>query len=326
MTKDTSPQPAVDAIRAQTAALYRHGPNGLREYLSLATRLETGIWAAVKDRGVFPGTVYGEFCGTEVVVDLFIHTLGALGDRVELPVKWATHTAMHPICLLGVPGDDGAGANIAPTAETTWPEYQRVHRPKLPTGERFGQWVKREDMVIEDEIHAEQGSIFGQPMVQTYRNGADDNYRQNAVCVIADMGYPADIHLGGPVVDDFGRLVGVIIGADLGSEYSHTGAFVPADHLTVAIAIAKAAIASKERFRSGIERVQHRSNQVDWPETEEDAPPARNTRHPDELVKALLPRRTWRNLLALADAGRAASDAEDGDGASVDTLRGMVGD
>lgn len=324
MKDKTTPPAALAALRSLTGALYRHGPNGSREYLSLATRLDTGIWAGVQDRGIFPGSVYGKFCGTEVVVDLFLHVIAEDGTVSELPVQWAMRTPFKPVALLGVPGDDGMAPQIASTAELSWPEYQHIHRPDLPGYRRFGDFRPRGETPYEQPIGGVQGSIYEMPMLQHYRNGADDAHDRRTICVSADFGYPSDVHIGCPVVDDFGRLAGVTVGVDPGPERSHVGMYVPADFLLPAVELARASLVALrrgDRHSTGIERVQFWNSEIDFPDEIERERPVRHYR--DMLVKAVLPRRTWDAIIAQAEAGYGTEGSQESF-AEVDALKALV--
>ena len=304
MKDKASPEAAVHALQSTTGALYRHGPNGSREFLSLATRLENGIWAGVQDRGIFPGKVYGKFCGTEVVVDLYLHIVTAEGGVEILPIYWAMRTPFAPIALLGIPGDTGQGLDVAPTGEMTWPQYQHIHRPAIAGTERFDGYKPRGEISFDVPVSAVPGSIYEQPMTQSYRKNGDDNSHLKAVCISADMDYPSDTILGGPVVDDFGRLVGIVIGADQGLERGHVGMYMPADFLPPVIALAKSNLeASRRRDRSwtGVEFVQFWNSEVEWAEDLDFS--QRPTHIGDQPIKVILPRATWGKIFNLAREG-----------------------
>ena len=326
MKDKTTPPTALAALRSLTGALYRHGPKNSREYLSLATRLETGIWAGVQDRGIFPGFVYGKHCGTEVVVDLFLHVIGEDGTVSELPVQWAMRTPFKPIALLGVPGDTGQAPDIAPTAELSWPQYQHIHRPDLPGYRRFGDFRPRAETTYDQPVNAAQGSIYEMPMLQHYRSGADDAHDRRTICVSADFDYPMDIHIGCPVVDDFGRLAGIAVGVDPGPERSHVGMYAPADYIMPAVALAHASIEALrrgDRYDTGIERVQFWNSEVDFPqEIERERQPQH---YRDQLVKVVLPRRTWDAIISQAEAGYGI-DASPDAFAEVEALSAIVGE
>lgn len=222
--------------------------------------------------------------------------------------------------LLGVPGDLADGPQHAPIGELAFPEYQGITRPVLHGHGRFDKWSDRKDIDISKEpFGAVRGSSYDTPMLQSYRNGADDDYRLNSICAHGDMGYPSDTQLGGPVFDDFGRLAGVIIGADLGPERGHTGAYVPADFILVAAALAKAAVAAaRERGHHsfGIDFVEHQSNDVYWDKEPEQR---KSARHGDQMVKMVMPRRAWQ---ALTDAaGPDAPGYDDARAAIAENLR-----
>jgi hypothetical protein len=326
MKEKTTPPAALAALRRITGALYRHGPEESREFLSLATRLETGIWAGVKDRGIFPGSVYGSFCGDSVVVDLYLHVVAEDGTVTELPVQWAMRTTFPPVVLLGVPGDVGETPHVAPTAEMSWPQYQSIHRPDIVGVSRFGTFVPRGETRFDQPVAGVVGSIYEDPLVQTYRCGSDDACDARAICVSASYDYPSDAIVGCPAVDDFGRLVGITIGTGPGPERGHVGMYVAADLVVTAIPMARAAIAALrrgDRHSTGIERVQFWNSDVMF--DEEFARERQPTHYRDQMVKVVLPRRTWDAVIAQAEAGY-GTDASQDSHAEVDALKTAVGE
>lgn len=82
------PQVASSALQTETGAVCRHNRNGGIEILCLASRIEGGIWATVRDRGVYAGIVHGTRRGTSEVVDLHLHTLeDDPAERRILPIR-----------------------------------------------------------------------------------------------------------------------------------------------------------------------------------------------------------------------------------------------
>lgn len=324
-TDDRSPEAARLALQANHAAVCRHGPKGEVEVLCLATRVENGIWATVKDRGVYQGRVRGQTRGTLEVVDLYLHTLSDEG-RVELPIRWATQTALKPIVLLGVPGDEGQTPEYVSSGELVEPEYQHIHvpaTPALPGEDGFFGPRRASKIDFSKRVEGVKGSIFGPPMLQTYRCGGDDVYvsgvdndddrdriharasRRRAVCVHGDMGRPHDSLLGAPVVDRAGRLAGVVIGAGQGFQYDHVGAYVPIDLLQPFVTLAKAEVEAayrKGRHALCIDIVSHESTDVEWSEREYQPEPRRWA---DRLVKVVMPRS---QLSRIADGALAEAD------------------
>ena len=323
MKNEETPEVALASLRSITGALYRHGPDNSQEYLSMATRLETGIWIGVKDRGIFPGRVYGNFCGTEVVVDLYLHQVAEDGEVIELPVQWAMRSLMSPLVVLGIPGDRGDAPEIASSAELAWPQYQVIYRPVIQGNERYDTYSKRADTPFLAQVSAKKGSIYDPPMLQHYRNGADSAANQRSICISADMNYPADIYVGGPVVDDFGRLAGVIIGTDPGPERGHVGMYVPADLIPSSVEHAYAALEALkrgDRYSTGIELVQFWNSEPELPELYSDR---RATHQRDKMLKAVLPRSAWETILRQLEAN--GSESED-DQAAVQTLKDILED
>lgn len=314
MTDRSSSTRAVAAIRSHTGAIVRHGMDGRREFVCLATRIGTGLWASVWDRGAYGGTVYGDRQGTRVLVDLHLHAFGSTDDG--MPVQWATQTAFRPIMIFAVPSDASPAPIVAPTAEMCFPEYQRIHRPHLEGAERFQRPSLRSETDTTASLGAVVGHIHGAPCIQRYRSGSDDAHRFETTCIEAAMDYPSDVHLGGPVVDDFGRLAGIIVGAGMGPQYDHVGAYVPVDMLAAHVDVARAAWAegSGSRHSLNVDRVEHRSSDVLFHEEDR---PRDSTRYPDQPVKIVLPLRDWSALVGiLLDDLHGETPTTDGDHAA----------
>lgn len=351
MKKNDTPENARIALQTGTAAVCRHGPKGEVEVLCLATRMENGIWASVRDRGIYASKVRGQSRGLLEVVDLHLHTLeDDLEARSVHPIRWATQTPIDPIVLLGVPGDTGDTPFIVPSGELVVPEYQHIHVP-VPyplEGDTFFGPRHAAQIDLKRPFGTAQGSIFGPPMLQSYRTGMEDAYRpgveenhrdsiiesvrrRSTMCVLGDMGRPHDSLLGAPVVESSGRLAGVVVGAGQGFQYDHVGSYVPADVLSTVVQLAKAQWAAawqKGRHAFGIDIVSHESTDVYW--KEEDRP--REPRHYlDMPVKVVMPRRRLRDIVAAADEGlgdgktplETASSPEQV-GAAIEELRGII--
>lgn len=323
MNEKHVPQAARIALQTDTGAVCRHGPDGHVEVVCLASRIESGIWATVDDRGIYGGVVHGERRGTCEVVDLHLHTLEDDHDqRRILPIRWATRSVIRPIALLGVPEDPGQSPEIVPSGDMVEPQYQHIHVP-TPTsikGDSYFGPRRAGDIDLTKAVGSAQGAVFDCPMNQTYRTGMEDGYRdevsedrrgaviddvgsRKTVCVHADMGNPHDSLLGAPVVDSAGRLAGVVIGAGQGFQYDHVGSYVPADMILTAVQLAKAqvdAARSRGRHSHGIDVVSHYHTDVEWI----DECPVREPRnHLDRTVRLVATRRRLRGLIAAAQTG-----------------------
>jgi len=351
MKNNDTPENARIALQAGTAAVCRHGSDGEVEVLCLATRMESGIWASVRDRGIYGAKVRGQNRGLLEVVDLHLHTLeDDVTTRRVHPIRWATQTPIDPIVLLGVPGDDGETPFVVPSGELIVPEYQHVHVP-VPhpiEGDAFFGPRTASNIDLDRPFDTARGSIFGPPMLQSFRTGMEDAYRpgveeqhrdgiienvrrRSTVCVLADMGRPHDSLLGAPVVESSGRLVGVVIGAGQGFQYDHVGSYVPADVLSTMVQLAKAQWAAawqKGRHAFGVDVVSHESTDVYW--NEEDRP--REPRHYlDTPVKVVMSRRRLRDVVAAAEGGISNEGATfdtpspaEQIGTAVEELRGIL--
>ena len=280
------PACVAPALSSAVGMVCRHGPDGEVERLCMATRLETGLWATVHDRGVYGDRIRGRHRGTLEVVDLHLH-VGTGDDRRALPVRWATKSAIDPIALLGVPHDDGAALPTVGAAEMAETQYRRIHVP-APTpieGGRFFGPTRASDVDPDAPFAVKTGATYGPPRLQTYRSGASDAHRVGrpsddlwgsvydeasrrvAVCVQGDLDHSRDAVLGAPVVDDEGRLAGVVIGAGQGGEYEHVGAYVPVDVIMPLAAVAKTlhrTSLGRGAYTSMVEFVSHESTEVDF--------------------------------------------------------------
>jgi hypothetical protein len=346
MTTNDKHANACQALQAGTAAVCRHGPEGVVDVLCLATRLETGVWATVRDRGVYGDKVRGQTRGLLEAIDLHLHTMeDDVAARRVLPVRWASQTPIDPIVLLGVPGDDGLTPFVVPSGELIVPEYQHIYVavPRSTEDRSRGDARRPQDVDLTKPLDWAVGSVFGPPMLQPYRDGMSDGYRhdvseddrdsiiENArrkrtVCVHGDMGRPNNSMLGGPVVETSGRLAGVIVGAGQGFQYDHVGAYVPVDLLIVLAQTTKAQWAAahqKGRHAYGIDIVSHESTDVYWDEPDRPRDPRT---HLDQPVKIVMTRRRLNDVVTAANAGLYEPDAHPDTKEERDALAASVGE
>lgn len=286
MKPNDIPEAATLVLAANVGMVCRHGPDGEIDQLCLATRLGDGLWATVHDRGVYGDKVRGENRGTLEVVDLHIH-VETDGTRVALPVRWALHAPIEPIAFLGVPGDTAKAPQFVGAAEMLTPDYRRIYVP-APTpksSDRFFGPLKASDIDMDAPFAVKAGAVFGPPRLQTYRSGSDDAQRvgtpmddawasryrtasrATTICVQGDMDYSRDGMLGAPVSDATGRIAGVVVGAGLGNQSDHVGAYVPIDLILPLAAVARAMHASslsRGVYSSRVDFVSHESTDVDF--------------------------------------------------------------
>lgn len=280
------PQSAVLALRSNVGMVCRHGPDGEIDQLCMATRLGDGTWATVHDRGVYGDKVRGMRRGDLEVVDLHLH-LERDGERVALPVRWALHAPIEPIAFLGVPGDGADAPEFATAADLAVLSYPKIYVPS-PTpkdGDTFFGPRRASDIDMDAPFAVKDGAAFGPPRLQNYRSGADDASRvgtplddawasrydaasrATTVCVQGDMSYSRDGVVGAPVCDAEGRIAGVVVGAGLGNQSDHVGAYVPVDVLLPLARVAKALHDSSGRggyVTCRVDFVSHESTDVDF--------------------------------------------------------------
>lgn len=232
-------------LRLIGGQIYRHDREGNEELICSATRLKNGYWLTVADRGIYGGRVYNETQGTMVLVDLWLHPNDG---RAPMPIKTAHMTAMKPVAILFVPGDAMVGnagdGIIGSTALTHQRDYVKIYRDGG------------------SEVY--ESSIYDRPWPQRY-----DVERDNAISIVGrcDMGYRMGRHnYGAPMVNEDGRIVGIIVGSDWGTDSSHAGFYVPADMLLVCLelygVLEQRQSNGESVWRVGIEHVSHRSHDV----------------------------------------------------------------
>jgi len=280
------PEAATLALRANVGMVCRHGPDGEIDQLCMATRLGDGLWATVHDRGVYGDRVRNQYRGTLEVVDLHLH-VETDGARVALPVRWALHAAIDPIAFLGVPGDKAEAPQFVGAAEMLWPDYRKIYVP-APTpkeDDRFFGPSKASDIDMDAPFAVKAGAVFGPPRLQNYRSGSADAHRAGSpsddawsrryeiasrattICVQGDMDYSRDGVLGAPVSDGTGRIAGVVVGAGLGNQSDHIGAYVPIDVILPLAAVASTMHESsigKGTYTTRVDFVSHESTDVDF--------------------------------------------------------------
>lgn len=287
MTKERAiPESATRALRSNVGMVCRHDSKGGIEQLCMATRLGDGLWATVHDRGVYEGRVYGTTRGTRESVDLHLH-FERDGERIALPVLWTSYAPIEPLAFLSVPGDRADAPEFVGAAEMVAPDYRKIYVPgPMPKdGDRFFGPMRASDIDMDAAFEAKAGAVFGPPRQQNYRGGASDAHRVGTpsddswgeryesasraltVCVQGDMDHSRDGVLGAPVSDDAGRIVGIVIGAGLGNQSDHIGAYMPIDMILPLAAVAKALQASTRHrgcYTSRVDYVSHESTEVDF--------------------------------------------------------------
>jgi len=228
-------------LRSISGQIFRHGPDGEQELICSASRLRDGYWLTVGDRGIYGGTVYGQWQGTQVLVDLWMHFQDG---REPLPIAWSHQTAFKPITVLYVPSDAGVDSKIGSTALTHIRDYIKIFQ--LLNGE------------------VEGCSIYNRPW--TVRYDVHDEHKV-AIAGRCDLGYHYPrTGYGSPLVNDTGHLVGVIIGSDWGTDSSHAGFYVPADFIAPSLELLgvfeQRLKVDRRSYSAGIDFVSHRSSDV----------------------------------------------------------------
>lgn len=237
----------ISLLKLTGGKVYRRNPNEVQptEILCSATWLGDDMWLTVADRGIYGGTVRGEWRGLLEVVDIWIKP-----DDVDefIPAIWAHQTSMKPIIVLKTAKGRRPhvnNSNIASTASTLLVDYYKL--------------VRNEDGKIY------QSAIYDRPWMARY-----DVERETAVAMVGrcDMNYRlSKKEFGAPMLTQDGKLAGVIVGSDWGTDSSHAGFYVPVDFIIPSIDILRAMLtrmhAGESTWRIGIDYVKHESSDVD---------------------------------------------------------------
>lgn len=255
MNTKKAPAAAQDAIENCTGIIMRHGPDKeTRTFLAMATHLGGGIWATMADK-VYGGRVYDQFTGTHELIDLWIHPVGGTPQ----PVHWGSMSIFKPLAILQAPGTEGlaAPAGFADAASMAFPEYRKNWRHSFGGAKVFAD----AEAEMDQESIAVEGAIFHLPAFARY----DALQDASTPCVLAGMDYPGRKDAGSPIVDEDGRIAGMLLGPDYGPGSAHAGWYMPIDYILTSRAMALAAIPhAKNRHSASIDYASHRSHDVDF--------------------------------------------------------------
>jgi hypothetical protein len=253
MIESDVPEALQVSLDSLTGIVMRHGPDAeTRTFICMATHLGDGAWATFSDN-VFGGRVYDQFMGTQEIVDIWIHTVSG----GVFPARWGHMAIVKPLAILYAPGSGARAPEIATAAEMSYPDYRKVWRNSFGGAAVFadgGFDTTRPTVAVE-------GRIFHRPAFARW----DVHREERALAVLAGMSSPGKKDAGGPVVDDGGRLAGMLLGPDYGAADEHKGWYMPVDYILPSLEMARAgALSTRERLGSAVDYVSHRSHDVDF--------------------------------------------------------------
>lgn len=253
MSKNAPSEALQATIDSLTAVIMRHGPGeNTRTFICMATHLGGGTWATMRD-GVFGGRVYDQFTGDHQAIDLWVHPV----TGGEFPARWGHLSIMRPVALIHAPGSGASLPDYATAAEMSYPDHRLVWRNSFGGAKHFS------DLEFDPttKMVAVECRIYHRPLNLRWSPHRDDI--TPAVC--AGMDYPGNKDAGGPVVDEQGRLAGMLLGPGAGSGEEHKGWYIPVDYILPSLAMAlESAPRSRERFGSAIHYVEHPSHEVEF--------------------------------------------------------------
>jgi hypothetical protein len=242
------------SLKGNIAAICRHPYKGERSFVGFATHLGGGAFATISDGNL--QLPFDKWDGLGRYSNLRIHLLD--GSNRMFWIDWIHETPILPIAVLQVRGD---GVDRWPTPElATMADMHgknHVWRIGYAKGLFGDQNLDLRSLGTEPPHVVTDGWICYHPCMTYFRNGADEDFgNKHTIAGHVCFGYPNKSDLGGPVVDNEGRLAGVLVGADLGSQESHVGAYVPAELIIPFLASARKSKIYSE-FRGQLHPVLH---------------------------------------------------------------------
>lgn len=220
MREKVTPEPARQALQSQAAALWKHTSGRDPEFLCMATHVGDGMFATVYDLGALNPW------GQSHYTDLRLQLLDGSGRIIW--ADWAVMSPMSPILLIQSRGaDDLPEPDIASMADIAVKEYQDVYRIGFDDGLFHRSKEEVAKAAANGEFRLNAGETIYDPGMTFFRDGADELRGNETIASHCNFNYPGRRDLGAPVVDGRGRLAGVLIGANLGPETQHQGAYMP---------------------------------------------------------------------------------------------------
>jgi hypothetical protein len=253
MPEQTIARELQSSIDSLTGVIMRHGRTEKdRTFLGMATYLGSGNWAALTDQ-LFGARINGEFTGTQEIIDVWIHPV----TGGEFPVKWGHVSIIKPLAILHAPRSGAQEVVYAHAAELAFPDYRKVWRNSFGGARVFSDL----EFHTNEPTVAVECCIFDTPRFARWSVQRDDA----TPAVHAGMNYPGHKDAGGPIVDEGGRLAGMLLGPDYGSSDEHKGWYIPVDYIEPSVAICRAALpTSRQSIRGPVHYVAHRSNDVEF--------------------------------------------------------------
>ncbi|WP_114944442.1 hypothetical protein [Microvirga calopogonii] len=227
------------SLKGSIAAICRHPYNGERSFVGFATNVGGGAFATISDGKI--KLPWEQWKGAGPYHDLRIHLLDGTGRMYW--VDWVYETPVLPIAVLQVRGDEierWPNPEIATIAAMNGKNH--VWRIGYADGVFGDSTLDLNTLGSEPPHVVKAGWISAHPTMTYFRDGADAAFGgKHTIAAHVCFDYPNRSDLGGPVVDNEGRLAGVLVGADLGSQETHVGAYVPAQMIMPFVGAGRAA-------------------------------------------------------------------------------------
>jgi len=222
MRNKVTPEEARQALQTHAAALWRFSSGKDPEFLCMASHIGGGMFATVYDLGALNPW------GQSHYTDLRLQLLDGSGRTVW--ADWAVLSPMSPILLIQSRGaDDLPDPEAASMADIAVDEYHDVYRIGFDDGlfpKTKGEVAR---IAAANDFRISSGQTIYDPAMTWFRTGDDDLRDKETICAHCNFNSPTRNDIGAPVVDGQGRLAGVLIGANLGPEASHQGAYMPVE-------------------------------------------------------------------------------------------------
>jgi hypothetical protein len=227
------------SLKGSIAAICRHPYNGERSFVGFATHFGGGAFATVTDGKIkLPWT---EWKGAGPYHDLRIHLLD--GSGATFWVDWVYETPIMPVAVLQVRGE-GIERWPDPEVATIAAMHGKNHLWRIGYADcQFADHrLELDSLGTEPPQVVKAGWICTHPCLTYFRHGGDPEFSgKRTIAGHACFDYPTRSDLGGPVVDNEGRLAGVLVGANLGPQEAHVGAYVPSQMIIPFVGEARAA-------------------------------------------------------------------------------------
>jgi hypothetical protein len=215
------------SLKRNVVAICHHPYRGERSFVGFATHLGGGAFATICDGKL--QLPFDKWDGLGRYSNLRVHLLDGSGQMFW--IDWIYEAPILPVAILQVRGhgiERWPSPDIATMAEMSGKNH--LWRIGYASGIFGDHSLDLASLGTEPPEVVTEGWISTHPTMTYFRSGADDEFGNKlTIAGHANFGYPNKSDLGCPVVDNEGHLAGILVGADLGSQESHVGAYVPAD-------------------------------------------------------------------------------------------------